>query len=214
MKSLFTYPNEIQQLLQPQESTKPKGRLVAHYELYKQVKHINGSILKCGITAAEGFTRFAIFRQLMGDADKQPMVAFEKVNSVFETIESNEERVVAVRNQASQTLSTTQQQLILKGLDENVEFVPGQLSDSIPEYLIHNPELKVALLDVDLEDYEATLTTLDYLYQRIVSGGVLILDNYHKNEGEALAVREFFRNYNVAIQHFSLENGPYFVIKH
>jgi Macrocin-O-methyltransferase (TylF) len=213
MKSLFTYPTEIQQLLQPQEATKPKGRLVAHYELYKKVKHLNGSILKCGITADEGFTRFAIFRQLMGDAEKQPMVAFEKTNSVFETIQANDEPILAVRNQTNQILSPIQQELVVKGLDEKVEFMPGLLSDSIPEYLMYNPELKIALLDVDLEDYEATLTTLDYFYPRIVSGGVLILDNYHQNEGEALAVREFFRNHDVEIQHFSLENGPYFVIK-
>ncbi len=213
MKSFISYPNDVQQLLYPKESPFPKGRLVAHYELYKQVKDLEGSILKCGIDATEGFTRFAIFRQLMNQSEQQSMVAFEKPSSIFETTTTHENETVVQVKKPLTSLTEIQEELMMKGLDENVAFRPGPIQEAIPEYLMQNPELKIALLNIDLDDYDATLTTLDFFYQRIVSGGVLILDNYHKNGSEAMAVREFFRSYDVEIQHFSLETGPFFVVK-
>ena len=43
------------------------GKLVAHYEAYKMIKDIPGSIVECGVFKGTSLTRFAMFRQLLGN---------------------------------------------------------------------------------------------------------------------------------------------------
>jgi len=208
LKSLVNFPKETE-ILYTRKATPPAERLVTYYELYKLISHLDGSIIKCGISADEAFSYFSFFKQIIGHK-KQPMVSFEKNPSVFETVQVNEETVTAVK---SKSINASQIELVKKGKKENIEFLPGQLSDSIPIYLIDNPELKIALLTIDLDDYETTLTAMQYFYPRLVSGGVLIMNNYHKRNGESLAIKEYFYNDDIFIRHFSLEKGPHYILK-
>ena len=215
MKSFVAYPFEFDTLLFPQQSGKPSGKLVAHYELFKKVKHLNGAIIKCGITAEEGFTRFARFREIMGTQGTQKMIAFQKFQPFFEQ-EINEDGEVTLKvktKNAAVSVDHIQKTLIEKGQSHNVDFVPGGVCDSIPEYLIENAELKVAMLNIDLDDYEATMTALEFLYPRLVQGGILILDNYHKQMGEKKAVDDYFANIGPKVNAFSVNNGPHYIVK-
>jgi predicted O-methyltransferase YrrM len=118
---------------------------------------------------------------------------------------------LAVKNVASKAIGLAQQNLIDAGVSEKIEFVPGLLNNSIPEYLIENPELKIALLTIDIDDYESTLTAMQYFYPRIVNGGILIMNNYYKKSAESLAIQEYFYNEDVIVRHFSLEKAHYIV---
>ncbi len=207
LKSLVSYPNDP--LVLHAKSNRPAERLVTYYELYKLINHLDGSIIKCGISADEAFSYFSFFKQIIGNK-KQPMVSFEKNPSVFETVEVNDETVTVVK---SKKVTIKQIELIKEGKKKNIEFMPGQLCDSIPAYLIDNPELKIALLTIDLDDYESTLTAMQYLYPRLVGGGVLIMNNYHKRNGESLAIKEYFFDQDIVIRHFSLEKGPHYILK-
>ena len=40
------------------------GKLLAHYELYKLVKHLPGSLIECGVYKGASLARFAMFRHL------------------------------------------------------------------------------------------------------------------------------------------------------
>jgi O-methyltransferase len=53
---------------------------------------------------------------------------------------------------------------------------------------------RIALLRLDTDWYESTRTELEILYPRLVSGGVLIVDDYGHWEGSRRAVDEYFRS--------------------
>jgi predicted O-methyltransferase YrrM len=106
-----------------------------------------------------------------------------------------------------------QKTLIEKGLNENVQFVPGSISEAIPNYIMDNPELKIALLNIDLDEYDATMTTLEFLYPRLMPGGILILDNFYKYLAESKAVKDYFAPSKITINNFSVNNGPHYVVK-
>jgi hypothetical protein len=110
-------------------------------------------------------------------------------------------------------INETRNILKQKSIDEKIEYLPGTLSKEIPKYLMDNPELKIALLVIDLDDYDQTLTTLQYFYPRLVSNGVLIISNYYKKGEENRAVKEYFVNQSVILRHFAQENGIYYIIK-
>jgi hypothetical protein len=208
LKSLINYPSEPSVLYKKKAVQQPAERLVTYFELYKLIQHLDGSIVKCGISADEAFSYFSFFKQ--AGNKKQALVSFEKSSSLFENVEVNNETVMVVK--PVNTISK-QIELIKKARNENIEFLPGLLTNSIPDYLIANPELKIALLTIDLDDYENTLTAMQYFYPRLVSGGVLIMNNYHKKNGESVAIKEYFSGQDVFIRHFSSDKGPHYILR-
>jgi hypothetical protein len=70
---------------------------------------------------------------------------------------------------------------------ERIHLVAGKVEDTIP---VHAPE-KIALLRLDTDWYESTRHELAHLYDRISSGGVLIIDDYGYWEGARKATDEF-----------------------
>ncbi len=215
MKSIVAYPFEFNNLLFPQKTPfKTCGKLVAHYELFKKVKHVDGAIIKCGITADEGFMRFTLIMDIVSSPYNQKMVAFQRCDSFFEEeINSDGEVILKVKTQEENEISYEHPTLLKKGLKHKVEFVPGAVCDSIPAYLIENPELKIAMLTIDLDDYEGTLTTLEFFYPRLVQGGILILDNYYKNLEEKSAVDRYFHPAGPGIKNFMVNKGPHYIVK-
>jgi O-methyltransferase len=59
-------------------------------------------------------------------------------------------------------------------LDPNVEFVAGWLAQSLPAA----PIGRLALLRIDVDLYSSTLECLDLLYDKVVEGGFVIVDDY------------------------------------
>ena len=214
MKSFVTYPLEFQTLLFPSKNqTSASGKLIAHYELFKKIAHLDGSILKCGITAEEGFTRFSMFKEMAGTNIQQKMIAFEKHQPLFEE-EVNDEGTITLKVKGSKISSEQIHETLSKNaVNEDIQFVPGAVCEMIPQYLMENPELKIALLNIDLDDYDGTLTSLEFLYPRLMPGGILIIDNYYKGLSEHQAVNDYFYPRKVQINNFSVNRGPHYIIK-
>lgn len=70
---------------------------------------------------------------------------------------------------------------------ERVHYVPGKVEDTVPG---EAPE-RISLLRLDTDWYESTLHELDHLYDRLVPGGVLIIDDYGSWQGSKQATDEF-----------------------
>jgi O-methyltransferase len=72
--------------------------------------------------------------------------------------------------------------------EENARFVKGKVEDTLPKEI---PQ-KIALLRLDTDWYVSTKHELEHLFPLLVSGGVLILDDYGSWEGARQAVDEYF----------------------
>ena len=72
--------------------------------------------------------------------------------------------------------------------DALITYVKGPVEDSLPN---HAPPA-IALLWLDTDWYESTRHELEHLYPRLVSGGVLIIDDYGHFRGARKAVDEYF----------------------
>ncbi|WP_326697806.1 TylF/MycF family methyltransferase [Streptomyces sp. NBC_01754] len=70
---------------------------------------------------------------------------------------------------------------------ERVHYVPGKVEDTVPGQA---PE-QIAILRLDTDWYASTRHELEHLYGRLVSGGVLLIDDYGYWQGSRQAVDEF-----------------------
>lgn len=215
MKSFVAYPSEMENILYPQPNEhRFSGKLIAHYELYKKILEKEGAIVKCGISDKSGFMRFASLRNLLANSSNK-MVAFEKQNTrLFIDNEDNREISLLYKvNNSSVDEAGIKKILSTQGISQQVDFIPGNLDDSIPQYLMDNPDTKISFLNIDLDDYEASLTALQFFYPRLIEGGVLIMDNYYKREDDFHAYQDFFQFIPVDLRHFSINKGPHYFFR-
>lgn len=74
-------------------------------------------------------------------------------------------------------------------------FIEGKVEETIPAQA---PE-QIALLRLDTDWYASTKHELEHLFPRLVSGGVLIIDDYGHWAGSKKAVDEYFADYPILL---------------
>ena len=101
-----------------------------------------------------------------------------------------------------------------KGIS-NIELIEGDILETIPSYAVQHPELKISLLHLDCTMYKPTLVALETFYDRLLPGGLLLLNGYGKEgvEGETRAVDNFFRHNNIEILRLPFSFSPCYIIK-
>jgi O-methyltransferase len=72
--------------------------------------------------------------------------------------------------------------------EHQIGYVSGRVEETIPE----SAPSEIALLRLDTDWYGSTRHELEHLYPRLVSGGVLIVDDYGHYAGARQAVDEYF----------------------
>lgn len=73
-----------------------------------------------------------------------------------------------------------------------VELVAGDVRETMPEFLKQRPGELIALLYLDMDIYEPTLSVLQHCLERLAPGSVIVFDELSdaRFPGEALAFRE------------------------
>jgi len=100
-----------------------------------------------------------------------------------------------------------------KKIEQNVTLIPGDICLTVPEFASRNKDLKIALLNIDVDIYEPAVVVLQHLYPMVAKGGIILLDDYNKFPGETKAVNDYFKDKQVTIQNFPFSAYPYFIIK-
>ena len=108
------------------------------------------------------------------------------------------------------SLNEVKQNVLKTGYSsEKLHFIKGKVENTLPE----NAPKQIALLRLDTDWYESTKHELIHLFPKLVSGGVLILDDYERFPGETKAVDDYFVDQGVEIHKFSFCKTPQYIIK-
>ncbi|NGO43931.1 TylF/MycF/NovP-related O-methyltransferase [Streptomyces ureilyticus] len=86
---------------------------------------------------------------------------------------------------------------------DRVHFVQGLVEDTIPA---EAPE-RISILRLDTDWYASTRHELEYLYPRLVSGGVLLIDDYGWWQGSKAAVDEFLEKTGARLLLLRMDEG-------
>jgi len=96
-----------------------------------------------------------------------------------------------------------------------VELVKGDIRQTAAEYVDSNREMRISLLNLDLDLYEPTLAALKEFFPLVVPGGVVILDDYGLEgwSGATAAVEYYFGKDLPKISKFNFRAAPggYFI---
>jgi len=200
------------------------GKFLAHYEIFKMVQNIPGAIVECGVFKGTSLTRFAMFRELFGNYFSSKIIGFDMFSDEYPDTKFSEDK-----NQRDHWINTAGASSIsIKQLDQifermgikNYELVAGDICKTVPKYVKDHPGFKISLLNIDCDFVEPTYIALENFYERVMKGGIILLDNYsgegtagHSLFGDTKATDDFFKDKNVKIRKFTFASRPCYVIK-
>lgn len=168
------------------------GKLLAQYQLFQRVLEVPGEIVECGVFKGASFARWAMFRELFCIPQARRLIGFDTFNTYFPADTERDEllRSNVVKGAGEQGVSVEALRAALqsKGCGRNVELVAGDIRETVPKYVAEHPELRLSLLNVDVDFAAATETIMEHLYPRLSKGGILILDDYATFEGETRVI--------------------------
>ncbi|WP_026449911.1 TylF/MycF/NovP-related O-methyltransferase [Aequorivita capsosiphonis] len=192
------------------------GKFLNHLEIYKKIIDLPGDVLEFGVYKGTSLIRFISFRDLLEHSSSRKVIGFDAFGKFPQdlSLESDKDFVENFENAGGFGISKQELEFHLENKKtDNYRLIEGDIRDSLPKYLKENPSLKIALLHIDVDVYDPTKIILQNLWDKIVPGGVLVLDDYGTVEGETKAVDEFFQNKNVIINKPKYYHIPSYIIK-
>jgi hypothetical protein len=190
------------------------GKLLGHYELYKRITGLPGEVVECGVYKAASLIRFLSFRELLESPDSRKLIAFDAFGRFPGAADRDDQAFIQRFEQAGGAgISVPELELVLRKKSfRNTELVPGNINQTVPAYAQAHPELRIALLHVDVDVYEPTVTILNHLFDRMVPGGLVVFDDYGKVAGETRAVDELLQRRPHRLEKLPICHIPTFVV--
>jgi hypothetical protein len=191
------------------------AKLLAHYELYKSIVNLPGHVIECGVFKGASLTRFATFRELLESPYSRKIIGFDAFGTFPVPKNESDAKFVKTFEEESGSgipVDELKKAFNLKSIN-NVELIKGDINTTVPQYVSEHPELKIALLHIDVDVYQPTKTTIEHMFQKVVPGGLIVLDDYGTVAGETNAVDELINRCKVKVQKLPISHIPAFIRK-
>lgn len=187
--------------------------------MYMRTRKLNGFIAEFGVGAGTGLAFWMNLKKHHSDSVR--VLAIDSFEGFPKgTRFKDAEWCVGTdfkKNYRKYTIEHTKDFLINAGFSHDelneIIFVPGFIPTSLEQ--ITDVNIRLANLDLDL--YQSTLDALNFVWDRMVSGGIIMFDEYdsvadiEKWPGSKAAIDEFCTNNQLALQRCF--NGRTYLVK-
>lgn len=198
--SVYDYENAFYWLSHPTRINK----LLAHYDLYRQIVDLPGDVFELGVFKAASLVRLATFRNLLENDFSRKIVGFDAFGEFPKdelTLDTDIEFIDRFEASAGHGLPLEDVRKIFEVKNfQNVILNKGNVFETIPAYLEENPATRIAFLHLDMDVKEPTVYALETLYDRLVPNGLIVLDDYNSVAGETDAVDDFLKSRKLRIK--------------
>ncbi len=192
------------------------GKLLGQWEIYQQIVDIPSDILEFGVYKGASLVRLLSFRDLLETTYSRKVYGFDAFGKFPDDIslEEDQQFIRVFEQEGGHGISKEELEKLLerKGI-KNYELIAGDIRETLHPFLKANPHLRIALLHIDVDVYDATKFILENLYDRVVKNGIIMLDDYGVVAGETIAVEEFFKDKNIKILKNPFYRSPSFIVK-
>lgn len=197
-------------------------RFLAHYEFFRQTIDLPGDIVELGVYRGASLMSWANFLEIrnMGDRQKQ-VFGFDNFKGFTELTAKDGKDSAQVDKVKGGFDSGVFEEILQEAIaiyDQDrfipykprVVLVKGDIEETVPRFVEENPGLRISLLHFDCDLYLPTKIGLEYFWDLVVPGGVVLFDEYGIRpwEGESNAVDEFFAGKKVKIKRLDWAPNP------
>lgn len=194
------------------------GKVICHTELYKRIIGLPGTVAEFGVYKANSLIRWLSLRQIFETSSARRIIGFDAFGT-FPTKDlssvKSDLNFIKEFEKGGDGLSLEETNSILKAKSfTNYELINGDVRNTLLDFLKKNTSEKFSLIHLDMDVYEPTAFVLDKLFDRLVPGGLIVIDDYNTVEGATTAVDEFIVQHpNLKIERLPYNNIPSFIRK-
>ena len=197
------------------------SRVLGHFEIYKQIAHLPGDVVELGVYKGETLLNFAKFMEILNPGDRSKrVIGFDHWQGLqnftahdgFSPQTGNQEGGWSPKGfepTLIELIELFHEDSFVPG-KPRIELVNGDIRSTVFDFARREPGLRISLLHFDCDMYEPTLAGLQALYDRVVTGGIVLFDEFGIREwaGESKAVDEFFQGRSPKMQKFGWLSTP------
>ena len=171
-----------------------KATVYKTYELAKQMLSIDGCFVECGVGAGAQLMAMAL------TVTEKNIYGFDSFEGIPMASEHDETQPgigpvteVLENRMVSSGITVHSVENVMRNFKQvnidcpTLHLIKGWFCDTLPKF----KKEPIALLRLDGDLYESTLTCLEYLYPMVVKGGIVIIDDYALS-GCKKAVHKYF----------------------
>lgn len=198
--------------------------LLATYDIAEDVvrKDIDGCIIECGVARGGCSALMALVLRDNNDNRKSWLFdSFEGLPAETSEDEYEEPPGGLPKDRSANTVAKGYclgkyeevEELMFSRLGlsrDSVFLVKGWFNDTLPEY--RDKVENIAILRIDGDWYESTMCCLENLFDNVVNGGYIIIDDYLSVKGCRKAVDEFIEKRGLSVElDFDKRGGCHFI---
>lgn len=200
------------------------ARFLVQHEIFKRILNVKGSIVECGVHHGGGVMAWAQLSSTLEPYNYHRRIigfdTFEGFPGVHKL--DQEGKAGAEQGMFREDYDTyAELRQCVEEYDSNrfinhihkVELVKGDANQTIPEYVQANRHLLVALLYLDFDIYQPTVTALKYFLPLMPKGAIVAFDEAANWDwpGETVALLEHFNLNQHRLECFEFEPNMSFI---
>lgn len=195
------------------------SKFLAHAKLYEMSLGLPGEFVEAGVLKGVSFCRFRKLGRLHHPDHHRRFIGFDVFGpfpeAEFESDKAKREYLLSVAGDTGIDKDRLLGLLGKQGLADNVELIEGDIRQTLPRFLDANQEMSVSIVNIDLDLYDPVKAVLEHLFERVVRGGIVILDDYEGFPGARRAIDEFLSEHDrpETIRKFPFAQSPCYLIK-
>lgn len=195
------------------------AKFFTKYELFKQILHVNGSIIECGSLHGAGTLAWAKMSAIFEPANHtRKIFAFDTFGG-FPSVSEKDTKSGTFSDLGKGGLKGSPEESVQEAVRifdlnraishiEKVKLVKGDILQTADQFMEDNPQLVVAMLYLDFDLYEPTKKALEVFVPKMPKGAIIAFDELNADifPGETQAVDEVLGLRNLHIQRFPFDS--------
>ena len=170
-------------------------KFLVREHLFKLSLDVPGDIVEVGVFKGTGMAQLLKLREIFTPASNKKVIGFDLFstsNDYKNTLNNEDNKLNEYYNRCDVKMENGIQKEEIQyffdnmkltngriGFNEDIyQLIEGDVDISIPKYLENNPGFRISFLYIDLDIDKPTYTSLTLLFNRIVPGGIIVLDDY------------------------------------
>jgi hypothetical protein len=164
------------------------ARYLALYEIYKQTLGLNGHIADCGMWRGSTFMYFCKLAEIFEPHSYTLVHGFDW----FEGMDPGDLDAELKQGSYAGNYENLVKLIELQKLDHVARLHKMDVTTELEPFMADHLSLRFKIVFVDIGTYEADKAVVEHLWPRLVSGGVLLFDQYNCENlpGSTVSVNE------------------------
>lgn len=200
------------------------NKLYSRIRFYEMTKNLMGDIVECGVFKGSGLATWLKILEMNEPNSIKKVIGFDFFDSDFVKELDDSVDKETMKQVFDRCENLDKRDISKQGIHEKLnkcgfnsdkfELVKGDVSITSKSFLNDKPGLRISILYLDLDLDIPTYNALTNMWDRVVDGGVVVLDEYaYHNWSESNGVDRFIKEKGLVLHPTQVKTPTAYIIK-